>query len=165
MTDGVWIALIVALITGTLSPALLLWMTNRSKRQERLEIQAREDAREARAVEAQRLTLAGLETIKKQTDGVISQVSALAKSAGRLEGDAEATKAAQTTAATLALGQQQGRDAERESIESKTKVDSAQPLPVIDKITNETGERSAAALEDMAKTAQQVAGPKTAERK
>lgn len=169
MTDGVWIALIVALITGTLSPALLLWMKNRSERQQRIddakakqkereEDHAREDAREARNV-------ASLDMIKKQTDGVISQVTALAKSAGRLEGDAEATKAAQSTAATLAMGQQQGRDAERESIESKTKVDSAQPLPVVDKITNETGERSARALEDMAKTAQQVAGPKTTERK
>lgn len=154
--EGVWIALIVALVTGTLSPALLLWMSNRNKRQERLETEAREDAREAR-------TQAALEVIKKQSDGMLSQVAALAKTTGRLEGGAEATKAAEGTAATLLLGQQQGRDAERESIATKVKQDGDKPIPVVDKITNETGERAAQALENMANTAKQVADEKKKE--
>lgn len=170
-TDGsqmsnIWTVLIIAVVSGTVSPALLQWMRDRSdarkqladaefKRNERLATEAREDAREAR-------TQAALETIKKQTDGVVSQVAALAKSTGRLEGGAEATKAAEGTAATLALGQQQGRDAERESVATKLKQDSDAPLPVVDKITNETGERAAAALERMASTAHDAAKEKKA---
>lgn len=148
--SNIWTALIVAVVTGTLSPALLLWMGNRAKRQERLDAEARDDAREARAQ-------AALDQIKKQTDGVLSQVSALAEKTGRIEGGAAATKAAEGTAATLALGQQQGRERERESIAAKAKLVSDNPLPVVDKITNETGERAAQALEKMATAAQDTA--------
>lgn len=150
MSETIWIALIVALITGTLSPILQTWLQNRSKRQERLEIEAREDAREAR-------TQAALEMIKKQTDGVISQVTALAKSTGRLEGDATATKKAEETAATLLLGQQQGRDAERESISTKIKSDGDKPLPVADTRVAVSSERAADASEVLADATKRLA--------
>lgn len=158
--ESAWLALIVAVITSTLAPAILLLIKNRSdrdqrredadiRRAERAEDRAREDARDAK-----------LNDIKKQTDGVVTQVAALAKSTGRIEGHAEATKEGEATAATLLLGQQQGRDAERESIATQVKHDGDQPLPVVDKITNETGERSAKALESMASTAQEAAKKK-----
>lgn len=155
--ESVWIALIASVVPSV-TTAVLLWMKNSHDRGEREAAEKRADLREAR-------TQAALETIKKQTDGVIAQVTALAKSTGRIEGGAEATRAAEGTAATLALGQQQGRDAERESIATKLSLDSDKPLPVVDKVTNETGERAAKALEKMADTAKEVADAKTETKK
>lgn len=152
--ENAWTIVILGFASTVLAPALLLWMKHGFDRSEREAAERRADEREAR-------TQAALETIKKQTDGVIAQVTALAKATGRIEGGVEATKAAEGTAATLALGQQQGRDAERESISTKLAQEGATPLPVVDKITNETGERAAKALENMATTAKEVANAKT----
>lgn len=167
--ENIWTAVIIALVTSTLSPALLLWMKNKSdrhqriedaefKRQERLATEAREDAREARAQAQRAAMVAGLEIVKKQTDGVIAQVTALATSTGRIEGEQAASVKALDTASTLALGQQQGRDAERESIAAKTIVtDSQTPLPVSDDRTALASERVAEATERSADAAQRVA--------
>lgn len=167
--ENLWIAIAVAIITSTVSPALLLWMKSKSdrqqriedaefKRQERLATEAREDAREARAQAQRALMVAGLEVVKKQTDGVIAQVTALATSTGRIEGEHAATTKAADTASTLALGQQQGRDAERESIAAKTIItDRETPLPVSDDRTANASERVAEATERSADAAQRVA--------
>lgn len=167
--ENLWIAVITAVVTSTLSPALLLWMKNKSdrhqrledaefKRQERLATEAREDAREARAQAQRAAMVAGLEVVKKQTDGVIAQVTALATSTGRIEGEHAATTKAADTALTLALGQQQGRDAERESIAAKTIItDRETPLPVLDDRTASASERVAEATERSADAAQRVA--------
>lgn len=151
--ESIIIAVVVAIITGTISPMILLWMKNKNEIQERLRVEAREDAREARADSQRALVIAGLETVKTQTDGMIAQVSALAKAAGVAE---EKVKA-QNTADTLALGQAQGRDAERESIASKATTNSDTPLPVKDDRTALASERVAEATERSADAAQRVA--------
>lgn len=163
--ESVLIAMIVAVVTGTLSPALLLYMKSKSEsrqRREDAEIRkaeraadwAREDAREARAHEQ-------LAAIKKQTDGVVEQVAALAKSTGRIEGEAHATRTGEATAATLALGQQQGRDAERESAathhHNAMQQHSDDPLPVADDRTATAAEKTAAATEVLADATARVA--------
>lgn len=148
--ENMWIALIIAVVTGTLSPALLLWMTNRNKRQERLEAEARDDAREAR-------TQASLEKITKQTDGVLSQVAALAQATGHIEGGAEAKKVAEGTAAALLEGQRQGRADERESAAAKIEKIGNKPLPVADERTATAAEKTAAATGALADATARVA--------
>lgn len=159
--ENVWIALIAlasSIIISFLAPNVTLWLKYQGerqqrlddaeiRRQERIEDRLREDAREARALEK-------LEIIKKQTDGVIAQVTSLAKSTGRVEGSVEASRTAANTAATLALGQQQGRDAERESVSTNLKSDGERPLPVSDDRTATASERVADASERVANVAE-----------
>lgn len=173
--EGIWIALIVAVVTGTLSPALLLLLKGRSERRQRIDDAeresrtrredaairkaerdadwAREDAREGRSQEL-------LHAIKKQTDGLVTQVSTIAEARGRLSGEAAATAAGEATAATLALGQQQGRDAERESAathQHHQRNDADEPLPVADDRTAKASERVADASEALASATTRVA--------
>lgn len=155
--ENVWTTLITAVVVSMLAPALMLWMQNSAKRRERLDSEAREDAREARAQAQRQLMIASLELVKKQTDGVLDQVAAVAKAMGRVEGGAEAEKKAEGTAATLALGQQQGRDAERESIATKATLDTGKPLPVQDARVAETSERTAEATEVLADATKRLA--------
>jgi hypothetical protein len=67
MSDGVWIALIVA-VTSTSGPLLLAWLTNRARSEDKQEDWARQDAVAAQAAEAAALLLKANERVAAATD-------------------------------------------------------------------------------------------------
>lgn len=172
-----FIGLAVAVVTGAASVLAIVLNTRsaRAARKEEIEAarietirkEAREDALAARqlaAADAARIEAALARTdirqIGTQIDGLLAQKTISDKK----EGAREATIISDEKARTLAQGQQQGREIERESVAASVQASgqliataSPSPVPVIDDTVATAIEKVGDALENSAKATQHVA--------